>query len=220
MTIGWPTGPDQAIRVKLKNPGETVAQHAQPVVSTPIGPFAYPLLEFMDSEKIARTGINKYQQGLDAEALNKTATGSARIMAAANSRIELIARLIAEAFIVLFQRIARLTTENQDKARTIRLRNDWVEVDPKAWSEGMDMTPQVGLGYDTKEQEAVMIGQLIGMIEKAMQYQGGLNGPMVYPEHLHNAFERFVKASGFRSVDMYFRGSPQRAWRQGVAGIA
>ena len=213
--------PNQGVRVNLKSPGETVAQHAQPVVSTPIGPFAYPLLEFMDSEKIARTGINKYQQGLDADALNKTATGSARIMAAANARIELIARLFAEqGFVRLFRRIARLTTQNQDKTRTIRLRNTWVDVDPKSWSEGMDMTSQVGLGYDSKEQEGALVGGLLTLMEKAMNYQGGLNGPMVFPEHLHNAFEKFVKSAGFRNVDQYFEDPRSDRGKKAWAALA
>jgi len=209
--------PNQAVRVKLQGNGDSVMQHAQPIQNSGLGAFAQPLMEFLDSEKIGRTGVNKYQQGLDVEALNKTASGSARIMAAANSRIELIARLFAEmGFVKLFRRIALLTVENQDKARTIRLRNDWVDIDPKSWSEGMDTTVQVGLGYDTKEQEAVMVQQLIAIQEKAMQYQGGLDGPMVFPEHLHNSFERFVKAGGFRNVDSFFEDprskKGQQAW--------
>ncbi|HEV3492636.1 MAG TPA: hypothetical protein VG224_18635, partial [Reyranella sp.] len=55
-----------------------------------------PALEYMATVRENRTGIVRNNQGLDADSLNKTATGMNMLMGAAQQRTELIARVFAE----------------------------------------------------------------------------------------------------------------------------
>jgi hypothetical protein len=66
-------------------------------IPPPVLPAAIPaMLDHYDERISARTGVQKYQQGLAPDALNKTAAGTAMIMDAASLRIEQIARTFAE----------------------------------------------------------------------------------------------------------------------------
>ncbi len=88
------------------------------------------MVEYMDSMKEKRTGITAYNQGLDANSLNKTATGVAQIMNASQQRIELVARTFAETGVKeLFKLVHYLVRTTLTKPDIIRLRNKWVEVD-------------------------------------------------------------------------------------------
>jgi len=101
-----------------------------PLSHPPLPPTAYSLVEYMDSMKEKRTGVTAYNQGLDSNSLNKTASGVAQIMSAAQQRIELVARTFAETGVKdLFLLVHRLVRMNYTKPDVIRLRNKWVEVD-------------------------------------------------------------------------------------------
>ena len=65
-----------------------------------------PLLEYLDTVRESRTGVTRYNQGLDADSLNKTATGVNALMSQSQMRMELIARVFAETGVKdLFKRI-------------------------------------------------------------------------------------------------------------------
>ncbi len=55
------------------------------------------MLEYMDSIKETRTGVTRYNQGTDADTLNKTARGIQMIQAAGQQRTALIARIFRTA---------------------------------------------------------------------------------------------------------------------------
>ena len=77
--------------VPVKAPGTV-----NPLLTTPLQPWTFNLLELWDQKREARTGVSRYSAGLDPNSLNKTATGVMQIMSAAARRIELIARIFAE----------------------------------------------------------------------------------------------------------------------------
>ncbi len=67
-----------------------------PMETVPLAGWTFSFLEMLEGDKENRTGITRYNQGLDAETLNKTATGVTKIMEASQQRLELVARLFAE----------------------------------------------------------------------------------------------------------------------------
>ena len=80
--------------VRTKQPPQQVLQ---PLQSQPISQQAFPLLEYLDSVREARTGVSKSMQGLDADTLDaKTATGVNSLMTQTQMRSELVARIFAE----------------------------------------------------------------------------------------------------------------------------
>jgi hypothetical protein len=61
------------------------------------------MLQYLAGEQESRTGITRLNQGLDADTLNKTATGTALMQAQGQQFEEFIARNFAEAMSRLFQ---------------------------------------------------------------------------------------------------------------------
>jgi len=202
--------PDGVVRVDTDGPD--AGGHIMPMPVQPLGSYIFPIMEFMETVAEKRTGVVRLNQGLDAETLDDTASGQAKLMSQANQRIELIARTFAETGVrKLFELVARLTTAHQDKASVVRLRNKWVEVDPRTWGQEYDITAEVGLGYDTREQEAFAASRILEMQEKIITFQGGVDGPLVTLSNIHNALAKTTEAFGFKRADDYFAdpNSPQ-----------
>ncbi len=93
---------------------------------------SFPMMEYVDRVRQYRTGVAPASTGLEAETLeNQTATAVNQMTAAANQRIELIARIFAETGVKdLFRGLLRLLIRHQDKPRVVRLRNQWVPMAP------------------------------------------------------------------------------------------
>jgi hypothetical protein len=172
---------------------------------TPLGGVMFDTMEYMDQMREARTGVSRYNQGLDPDALNKTATGINLIQSAGMKRQQLIARIFAETGVrELFRKILRLVVKHQDKERVIRLRGEWVPMDPRSWNANMDVSVEVGIGYGNKDQQLMMMRELAQIQERVIQYQGGIDGPLVTLENIHNTAKKFVEAAGLKTSAPYF----------------
>jgi hypothetical protein len=183
-----------------------VSGHIAPQMPVPIGHITFPMLEYVDTVREGRLGVTRYSQGTDASSLNKTAGGISMILGRSQRRMMALARLIAETGVKpAFKKILRLIVERQDRPRTVRLRNKWVEIDPRSWNADMDVKVKVGLGHGTKEQQMFMAQTLLQIQREVVKMQGGTAGPHVTDAELHNAFTRVVEALGYREVDPYFR---------------
>lgn len=192
------------IRVDVND--SSVGGHFVPIAPNPIGAITQPLIEYADQVRETRTGVTRYGQGLDAESLNKTASGINMILGRSQQRVLLIARLFAETGIKdLFRKLLRLVINHSDKEQVIRLRGKWVQIDPRSWNAEMDMTVNVGLGHGTQEQRAQMTQLLLQVQEKIIMFQGGVQGPLVGLEEIRNTLEQFSSAIGFKSADPYFK---------------
>ena len=159
---------------------------------------SFPMLEYLDSLKENRTGVTKYNQGLDADSLNKTASGIARIMNAAAERLELIARIYAETgFRALFLGVHELLRKHGGRELAVRIRSRWVAVDPGDWRRRFDLTVHVGSGAgnaDQRKADALMVLQL----QKELAAFG-----LVGPAHAYAAFEKLIEATGWKTPERY-----------------
>lgn len=200
----WLTNrPGQMVRVATSGPD--VAGHFSPIITEPIIQHVAPVMDILRDERESRTGVTRYNQGLDAHTLNDTATGISKIMAAANQRIELIARIFAETgFTTMARSICTLLVTHQDRERMVLLRDEWVPIDPRHWRHNLNTTVDVGLGYDNKEQEALFMQTIMEVQATMMQAQGGFEGPMVNRENLYKAAEKLSNAMGFPHAENYF----------------
>lgn len=172
------------------------------LTTPPVFQYAINGLEYIDTVREKRSGVTAYNQGLDANSLNKTASGINAIMGAANMRSELIARNFAEMGLVrAFKLILKLSKRHQDKARTIRLRNQWVKVDPRTWNSDMDATVMVGLGNGNKDQAMAHATNLLGI--QAEMLKGG-KADLVSDENLFHAAELYCKSADLKQTERYF----------------
>jgi hypothetical protein len=170
-------------------------------------------IEYMRTVQEGRTGVTRYSAGLDANTLNKTATGVQQIQASANQRIELIARTMASGFRDLFLIVHALLCKHSTKASQIKLNGKWVPIDPRSWVKRNSFTISVGLGTGTPEQQ---LAKLQMMAPAQQQFtQVGLAGPL----EAYNFGKEMYKAAGYKNADKFLRppqptgqnpdGSPQ-----------
>ena len=170
-----------------------------PLQHPPLPASTFSMVEYMDSMKEKRTGITAYNQGLDSNSLNKTASGVAQIMSAAQQRIELVARTFAETGVKdLFQLVHKLVRTTLTKPDIIRLRNRWVEVDPREWKARKDMSISVGLGAGNKDQQLMHLTTILQMQKEAIQI--GITSP----EKIYNALAKLTQNAGFKNPEEFW----------------
>jgi hypothetical protein len=177
----------------------------QPFAVPFVGQAAFPMLAYLDDVRETRTGMSKAAMGLEADALQSTTRAAvAATVSAAQQHLELIARVFAETGMrALFKGILKLVVENQDRARVVRLRNQWVPIDPRSWDAGMDVEIDVALGGGTEEQQVAVLTSIAQKQEQILQTMGPQN-PLVSPQQYRNTLARLVQVSGFKNADEFF----------------
>lgn len=192
--------PGGVVRIDVDTPD--VGGHLMPVVTQPLGQFAFPLLEYWDGIREMRTGVTRLNQGLDPESLNKTATGINQLLGRTQRRILLMARVFAETgFRMAFKKILNLVITHQERERVIRLRNKWVPMDPKAWNASMDVSVSVGLGYGTKEQQVAMFERVLARQMMGVQMQGGVQGPLITAQNIYHTSKKWLSSMGVKDTE-------------------
>jgi hypothetical protein len=170
-----------------------------PLSHPPLPASSFGMVEYMDSMKEKRTGVTAYNQGLDANSLNKTATGVAQIMNASQQRIELVARTFAETGVKeLFKLVHRLVRTTLTKPDIVRMRNKWVEVDPREWEDRNDLSISVGLGAGNKDQQLAHLMSILGMQKEAIQI--GLTSP----DKIYNSLAKLTQNAGFKNPEEFW----------------
>ena len=180
----------------------------QPLSMPFVGQQAFPMLDYIDSIKEDRTGMSKAAMGLNADALqSSTRAAVAATISASQSRLELTTRVLAEGMKDMFKLLLKLSVTNQDKARMVRLRNNWVQVDPRAWDATMDVTITTALGTGDIDQKMQMLAMISSKQEQALMQMGPSN-PLVTPAQYSNTLRRMVELSGFKDASQFFNAVP------------
>ena len=174
-----------------------------------LGKEAFPMVAYMDSMKESRTGQTGASQGLDPDVLQSTtrAAVSATIRGA-EQRLEMMARLFAETgFKPMFKGLLRLIIEHQDQERMVRLRNQWVPVDPRVWDSTMDVSTNVGLGSGLTDERLATLNQVAARQQEIMQ-QMGPDNPLVGLGQVRNTLAKMLEISGFKDSNQFFKPLP------------
>lgn len=174
-----------------------------------VGGEAFPLLDYYDRVKEARTGISKASAGLDADALQSTTRAAvAATVNAAHQHIELSARILAETgFKRMMQGILRLACRHQDKARVIRLRGKWTQISPASWSANADVMINVAVGSATEEERAKAL-QAIAAKQEVILQQYGPQNPLVSLAQYRYTLGKILESSGFRDPGQFLQEVP------------
>lgn len=168
----------------------------------------FPALEYFDSVREWRTGVTKAGQGIDSNALqNQTATSTNQVYEAAQAKVKLIARIFAETGIKdLFMLLHATIKKHGDKAQITRLRNQWVQVDPRNWKTREDITINLGLGTGSKASRLAQTMQ-VANLQKELLVGGKVN--MVSDENLFNTAKEITRLVGHKDTDTFFT-DPQK----------
>ncbi len=169
-----------------------------PIVTTPLQPEAFGLLDRLKDMKDRRTGVMEINQGLNPNAINKTATGVIETMDAGRQLQDLIVRVFAETGVKrLFKGLYGLVIKHQDMPRTIRLRNKWLTIDPSTWDENIDVMINVGLGTASNTIRLAQLEKIL-LHQKEMMAMG-----MVAPQHIYNTMAKIISVSGYKDIDAF-----------------
>lgn len=161
-------------------------------------------IQYIDSWRENATGISAYYQGLNADSLNKTATGISQIMTAAQARVEAVARTFAETGVRdLFLLVHAMTSKHGTQADKVRLRNTWTAVDPREWVKRTDLTVSVGLGSGSKQEKVGGLQMLLGL-----QQQGMAIG-LATPSTMYNTAAELVKELGYKNPERFLTDPAQ-----------
>jgi hypothetical protein len=170
-----------------------------------VGKETYPLLEYMDSVKEQRTKQTKASNGLDADALqSSTKAAVAATLSGAQAGIELLARIFAESERTLFKGLYRLVKRHQNAARMVRLRGQFVEIDPRPWDEAMDFRITVALGAGATEDKIALLAMVKQDQDQLLAAMGPAN-PMVGLDQARYTRARILELSGRRDVDSFYK---------------
>ena len=189
--------------IRMRAPGMV-----QPLSTPFVGQAAFPMMEYMDQIKEDRTGMSKAAMGLNADALQSSTKAAVNAtINASQGRIELTARILAEGMKKLFKGILFLTITHQEKARMVRLRNEWVSIDPRFWDATMDANINIALGNGDTNEKMQALMMIMSKQEQILQQLGPTN-PLVTPQQFSNTLRKIVELSGFKDTTSYFQQIP------------
>jgi hypothetical protein len=169
------------------------------------------VLEWATGEGEKRTGITAMNQGLDADAINKTAMGTAMMQAAGQQIEEAVARQMAEAFGRLCMKIYRMMRDASEPF-TIRVDGEARQIDPSQWPDKMHIRPRVGLGTGSKEKRIQARMALYQPMTLAIEQ--GLAGP----EHAFKWMDGIARDTGIGQGDDFMFNPEQMAEKQAQEG--
>jgi hypothetical protein len=187
-------------------PGGIVRMNA-PGMATPMEtPFvareSFSMVEYLDSVRENRTGVTRYNQGTDADSLNKTAHGIQSILGQSMKRLEMIARLFAETGIKdLVRKVLHCVAKSGMKQVIVKLTNGYVPIDPREWKNQYNITVTVGLGTGTKD---ALIQKLMMVGAKQLELKQTGRGYLVTEQNDYALATKLAEAAGFKNPELFF----------------
>ena len=198
------------------DPNSTVREFAHSF----LGKEAMPVIDLIDTINERRTGQNRGVSSLDADALqSSTPAAVAAAVSASQAQQELLVRVFAEtALKPLFRGLLRLLVTHQPRPRMARLRNQWVEVDPRSWNIDMDATVSVALGSGLIEEK---IQTLDGISTKQMEIMAQApQNPIVGWKELRDTLAEMTELRGRKNSAKYWKPVTQDQLDQMAAEAA
>lgn len=165
------------------------------------GAQALQLFPWLESLSESRSGVSPLGTVANSSLMTKHAEGTVdNLMQASMARQEYMARNMAEVgFTRLYRRILKLLIENQDRERMIRLRGEFVAMDPSRWSSEMDVevNPALGIGRNAIRMQILKdVGDaLTGLQERGFRGVG--------EAEIYNWLRDFLKAADMPATDPY-----------------
>jgi hypothetical protein len=107
----------------------------------------------------------------------------------------------------VFRQILKLIVKHQDRPRTIRLRDEWVEMDPRSWNANMDVTINIGLGTGSRDRDMAMLNQILN-VQMAMTdrlAQGGFSAQALeMVPKINMTATKLAESAGIKNPDQFY----------------
>jgi hypothetical protein len=172
------------------------------IPTMPIPQTAWQMQEWLSTKLESRTGFTRYSQGMDADSLNKTATGINIITNKSDMRLRLMTRFAALGVRKMFAKLLKLATKHQNAQDWFDVNGEFVAVNPSEWRDQFTMSIGVGLGHGTAEQQMHAVQAMLPM------QQMGLQLGIVRPEHIAKTIRLAAQVNQFKNVDDFCDEKP------------
>jgi hypothetical protein len=160
---------------------------------------AMALMDRFQIESEEATGWTRQTQGGNGNQLQQTATQANIITNRADMRVESISRFMAETgWSELGYMILKLVSKYQRKAEMVKIGGEWVNVDPREWTNHFALNINVGLGTGNKDQ---LVNHLMMLGQKQVE---ALQIGYATPENAFKLSARLTNALGFKNGDEFF----------------
>ena len=170
----------------------------------PMAPWTMNFLEYLEAAKEQATGVTRYNQGLDANSLNKTATGISIIHESSNQRLELIARILLEAGLTpLFRFLITLNQKFIDQPQVVRLANEPLVIRPDDLQGNFDLEVNTALGVGSKQTEMQNMQMLNQQLLPVWAKAG-----IVQPQNIYNVAKRTIEVMGYKNAGEFISPPP------------
>jgi hypothetical protein len=175
--------------------GHIVYPQANPIVNQLI-----PVLDLVAQMRENRTGVGRNNTIIDPNVLKQSTDGAQeRAFKAANAKIEMVIRLLAETLIKDWMKLAHKTlVKHQEAPAKFKMRGEYIEIDPREWQERDDLSVSVGLGTGSDEEKQIKLTSLGMVMEKAAV------AGIVLPDNVYNFATDAAKTLGFKQPSRYF----------------
>lgn len=178
-----------------------------------VGDAVQQSIDYLDQVRASRTGITEASKGLDPQAMQSTAmVGINAIVAGAQERIELIARILAETGLKdMMTGIVRELIDNPNPAMTFRLRGKWQTVNPSTFdpSYRIQINPTLGKGSDMIRLQALTD---VASKQEMVMAKFGIKNPVVTPVEYLNTVTDMLEIVNIRNVSRYFKPITPDTW--------
>lgn len=182
------------------NPRDVVMELVTPDVSN----LAFQAIEYMDRRSEEASGVNRHAMGIQPRAITDTKGGIENLQAAANSRVEQVARWLGLGLEQVFAKVLRLLTAHQDHARIVKINGKRMQIDPRRWSDEMTVSVHVGLAAETREKKLVYLNAMAGKQEQVLLNAGPAN-PLCGFAELRNTYAEMAQIMGYRNAGRFWK---------------
>ena len=165
------------------------------------------MLEYWDTIKSGRTGVNPSTQGLPADVLKSHVTAGAITGALTNAqgRLEMIARIFADTGVRhMFKSIYNLVQRYESNDKVIRVNNEYFEIDPSSWREDLDVDIEVGIGYGDQDVRLNNLSSYAALVEKVATQTEGI----IKPQNIYALMREIAEEMGIKNVDKFISAPP------------
>jgi hypothetical protein len=192
-----------AIRIKDPN-GKGIKSLVDFFPHHPLSAETFTFWETLQGMVENKTGVTRYNQGLDANSLNKTATGINQIMSASQQRIELMARFIAETGVTsLFRHLVAMNQRYIDQDQVVRLSGEPLLIRTDDLDGTYDIEVSTGLGTGNKQSNVQNMMMLMQQTVPTLMSLG-----LATPQNYYNCAKKMTEEMGYKNASEYIGNDP------------
>lgn len=167
--------------------------------SLPLAGVTMELVQYAQNEIESQSGSTRYNQGLDSNSLNSTATGITAILGMSEKRNKMVARSLAEKFFIpIYKFIILLDQKYMDETEIVRLTNKTLSIRKEDLDIDYDLIVNVGQGASTREAQ---IQYLLLVMNQLYPQLAGIG--VVTPKSWYNLACKLLEQLGLRDVSQY-----------------